>query len=166
MPRVERDKPLLQALLIRLYQKKIRLVPEHHHLEHEEYDSQGRKLDSKEFAVPKKAKGSTGKLSREEKAMIDDNQGKLLTMLRYDWEYGKELIRDVHGQLAQEYPMGRGCDISEANELIQKALEALEKKNMHGLWYWLHRGLERGLEICEEYRHRPVLDPPKKEEAS
>lgn len=166
MPNVQRQstRPLVQALVVRLYGQHIRLVidsilEDRSHWPNDE-------VQEVERVVPRRVKGSKTPLSPESKLLVEELQPQLKTMLRYDWDYGLELVRDVHGQLAQAYPLARGCDISKANEMIQRGLERLEKHDMHGLWYWLDRALEIGLEICEQCKYRDVYeDPEGREEA-
>lgn len=150
MPKVNpgEARPLVQALVARLYSKNVRLVLEDVLLYRRDWPND--EVEEAERVVPKRVKGSNGHVTPEELALIDAHQAQLTTMLRYDWDYGRELIYGVHNQLLEAYPRGVGCDVSEATEMIQRGLDRLEEKDMHGLWYWLDRALEKGLAICED----------------
>lgn len=167
MPKVERERPIPQALLCRLYSKGIRLVVQPGRVfspDHKDADEEG--WIETDLVVPKRMKGSSATLTDDEKVLIHNHQPQLVHMLRYDWEFGKELIRDVHAQLRMAYPIARGCDLSTATAHIDTALERLEAENMHGLWYYLDQALVEGLTICEDFRNHPVqVHPEAREQA-
>ncbi len=162
MPSVQppHKRTLLQSLLLRLYDKGIRLVVEEVQVEGD-VDAGDPSWAVIDMPVPKRVKDSDAKLSFEERELIADNAAELKTMLRWDREYAKELICGVHGQLVQAYPLGRGCDISPAHAHIQTANDLMadpKPATMHTIWWLLDAALKEGLEICEKYRSRPLLE--------
>lgn len=161
MPGVQppRSRTLLQSLLVRLYTKGIRLVVEEVQVEGN-VDFGDPSWTVVDMPVPKRVKGSSATLSPEEQDLIDEHCAQLKTMLRMDREYAKELIRDVRGQLIRAYPIGRGCDISMAEKMLDDAMELLSEpkpSTMHTMWFLLDGALEGGMEECEQYRSRPLL---------
>lgn len=164
MPRVEppSSRPLLQALVVRLHDRGIRLVVESVTLKGDvDYGDPSWIVEDR--AVPKRVKGSDGHLSSEERELIDDHQPQLKTMLRFDFDYATELVRDVHYQLREKYPLGRGCDLSQATTKIEEATTLLDDPKpwaMHDLWVLLDAALKEGLRLCEEGRKNPLLRTP------
>lgn len=149
MPRVEGAQPsLIQALVVRLYSKDVRLRLA------TEVDEEG---EGHERIVPRRKKGTDAQITPEELDMVDAYQAQLKTMLRFDRPYAAELIRDVHEQVSSVYPRARGCDLSEYDELMWKAHDALDALDMHGVWYWLDEAIGKGLAICERCKDNDVM---------
>jgi hypothetical protein len=135
--KVQENRPLLQALLVRLYPRKVRLMKEN------------------DTVVARRVKGSPGSLSASERRIIRENSYELARML--DPRLAHRLLLDVRQQLASSYPLGRGVDISEAQSLVDTASKLLGNYDIHGCWFYLDRALHLGLSACRDGYKQPLL---------
>lgn len=136
--RVQEHRTLLQALLVRLYPRNLRLM------------SDGERLAARRLA------GSSDSLSVKERRLIRENSEELATML--DPRLSHRLVLDVRRQLADSYPLARGVDISTAQTLVEEAIAKLGNGDVHGCWYLLDRALHLGLRLCQEGYKSPILE--------
>lgn len=136
--RVEEHRTVLQALLVRLYPRKVRLM------------SDG------DTVVARRISGSPGSLSAAERRIIRENAEELAKML--DPRLSHRLVLDVRRQLADSYPLARGVDISAAQNNVEEAQTQLTLGNVHGCWYLLDRALHLGLRLCRDGYKSPILE--------
>lgn len=99
-------------------------------------------------------------LSVGELKEIEDERVALAHILRPDDAFFREMVRVYHRRMNEVFPLGRGCDLTPAHELLARAERAAAAGKPFEFWVLLLGALRKGYQICEKARNLPLLQAP------
>lgn len=114
----------------------------------------------------RKAQENGIELSPGEMKQIEDQKLQLAHILRVDDDFFREMVRVYHRRMNEVFPLGRGCDLTPAHELLMRAERAAAAGKPFEFWVLLLGALRKGYEICERCRNLPLLQAPNSRRSS
>lgn len=104
----------------------------------------------------KKAREKGLELSPSDKKQIEDHIPQLAHVLRDDDDFRRELVRSARRKIAEIYPLGTGCDLTESYRYFQRADEAAAAGKPFEFMVLLIAATQKAYTLCEEYRGHPL----------